>query len=97
MAMIWFVVGLLGGALLSAPIVPLLRVTDRDFGRAAAALTAVAVLMFAVRMHLELVDHEDVPGENILASAFNSLLVAKGVFGFAVAVAIAGIFIRPRA
>ena len=97
MVMTGFVVGLLVGVLLSAPIVPLLRVTNRDFGRAAAALTAVAVLMLAVRMHLELVDHEDVSGENVLASAFNSLLVVKGVFGFAIAVAVAGIFIRPRA
>ena len=95
--MSWFVVGLLVGVLLSTPIVPLLRVTDRDFGRAAAALTAVAVLMLAVRMHLELSDHEGVSGENVLASVFNSLLVVKSVFGFAIAVAIAGMFVRSRA
>jgi hypothetical protein len=96
-AMVWLVVGLLVGVLLSAPIFPLLRVTDRDFGRAAAGLTAVAVLMLAVRMHLELVDHDNVPAKNVLASAFNSLLVVKGVFGFAVAVAVLGVFVRRRA
>jgi hypothetical protein len=94
--MTWFVVGLLVGMLLSAPILPLLRVTDRDFGRAAAGLTVVAVLMLAVRMHLELVDHDDVPAKNVLASAFNSLLVVKGVFGFAVAVAVVGVFVPRR-
>jgi len=96
-AMIWLAVGLIVGVCLSAPILPLLRMTDRDFGRAAAGLTAVAVLMLAVRMYLELVDHEDVPAKNVLTSAFNSLLVVKGVFGFAVAVAVVGVFVRRRA
>src|SRR5690349_20208022 len=96
-AMVWLVIGLLVGALLSAPILPLLRVTDRDFGRAAAGVTAVAVLMLAVRMHLELTDHDDVAARSVLASAFNSLLVVKGVFGFAVAVAVVGVFVRRRA
>ena len=68
-AMAWLLVGLLVGVLLSAPILPLLRATDREFGRAAAALAAIAVLMLAVRMYLELVDHEDVPAKNVLASA----------------------------
>ena len=53
--------------------------------------------MLAVRMYLELVDHEDVSANEFLASAFNSLLVVKGVFGFAVAVAVVGVFVGRRA
>lgn len=89
--------GLLVGVLLSAPILPLLRASDRDLGRAAAGLTAVAVLMLAVRIYLELVEHEDVSANQFLASAFNSLLVVKGIFGFAVAVAVVGVFVGRRA
>jgi hypothetical protein len=53
--------------------------------------------MLAVRMYLELADRDEVPATNVLASAFNSLLVVKGVFGFAVAVATVGVFVRRRA
>ncbi len=94
--MIWFVTGLVIGALLSVPVIPLLRATDPVFGRAAAGLTLVAVLMFAIRLYLELVDHDDVPFENVVAAAFNALLAVKGVFGFAVAVAVAGVFVWRR-
>jgi hypothetical protein len=95
--MIWFVIGLVVGALLSVPVIPLLRTTDPVFGRAAAGLTAVAVLMFAVRVYLELVDHDDVPFEAFVAAAFNSLLAVKGFFAFAAVVAIVGIFNWRRA
>jgi hypothetical protein len=95
--MVWFVVGLVVGALLSIPVIPLLRATDPVFGRAAAGLTAVAVLMFAVRLYLELVDHDEVPFERVVAAGFNSVLAVKGVFGFAAVVAIAGIVVWRRA
>jgi hypothetical protein len=45
--MIWFVTGLVIGALLSVPVIPLLRATDPVFGRAAAVFgfaAAVAIV-----------------------------------------------------
>ena len=36
------------------------------------------------------------PFKNVVAAAFNSLLVVKGVFGFAIVVAIVGIFAGRR-
>ena len=37
--MSWFVIGLVLGALLTIPVIPLLRATDPVFGRAAAGFT----------------------------------------------------------
>jgi hypothetical protein len=100
--MSWFLLGLAVGAIVSFPVIPLLRATDPTFGAAAAGLTVVAVLMFAVRVHLEIADHDDVrfsdvSFSNATAVLFNSALAIKGVFGFAIAVAIAGCFVQRRA
>jgi hypothetical protein len=95
--MIWFVIGLVVGAVISVPVIPLLRAADPVFGRAAAGVVAVAVLLFAVRLYLELADHDDVPFEGVVAAAFNSLLAVKSIFGFAAVVAMVGVFVWRRA
>lgn len=95
--MIALVVGILLGAALATPLIPLLRVSDMPAGRAAAGIAVIAVAVFAIQFWLRLRDADHWPFGDVLGLATQVTLNVWPVYAVAALVAVLGTFGTRRA
>jgi hypothetical protein len=68
--MLSFLAGLIIGAALVTPVLPLLRVTDPAFGRAAVGIAMIGVALFAIQfwVHSDTFDADSFKGFALMAT-----------------------------
>jgi hypothetical protein len=95
--MIALIIGLLLGALVAVPLIPLLRVTDVAVGRAAAGVAMIAVVAFAFRFWVTFRDVEGAAAADLAGALAQVLTGVWPVYAVALVIAALGTFVRARA
>ena len=88
--MIALVVGILLGAALATPLIPLLRVTDFAIGRAAAGIAVIGAAVFAIRFWVEMDEREGIPLKGMAELISQLVLVVWPIYAIAALVAVLG-------
>jgi len=94
--MLALIVGVLLGAALATPLVPLLRVTDVTVGRAAAGIGVIAVAVFAVQFWAVMDGREGFPLKGVSALAAQVVVSVWPIYAVAALVAVLGTLGRQR-
>lgn len=95
--MIALVVGILLGAALATPLIPLLRVADVPAGRAAAGIAVIAVAVFAIQFWLTVDEREELPFKGAAGLITQVTLNVWPVYAVAALVAVLGTLRTGRA
>jgi len=94
--MIALVVGVLLGAALATPLIPLLRVTELPVGRAAAGIAVIGAAVFAIQFWLIVDEADDLPFKGIANAAAQVALNVWPIYGVAALVAVIGLLAGAR-
>jgi hypothetical protein len=94
--MLSFLTGAILGAILVTPVLPLLRVADPVFGRAAAGVAMIGVALFAIQFWLRLDAFDDVSLRAFALVASETALRTGPAFVVSAAIAAVGVMARRR-